>query len=113
MPENSARHEDVEVVDLPDRSRFELRVSGEPAGRADYRQEPGRLVLTHTEVSDAYEGQGLGSRLAREALETARDRGLRVTPLCPYIARYIRRHREYADLVDDAHLADVDAPQPE
>ena len=111
MTRRPVHEEDVEVVDLPARSRFELRLGGEAAGRADYRLEPERLVLTHTEVSEAHEGRGLGGRLAREALDTARDRGLRVTPLCPYIARYIRRHREYVDLVDDEHRADFTAPQ--
>lgn len=111
MSEDTARTADVQVVDVPDRSRFELRVAGERVGRADYRTEPGRLVLVHTEVSDAYGGRGLGGRLAREALDTARDRGLRVTPLCPYVARYIRRHREYVDLVDDEHRADFAEPR--
>lgn len=58
-------------------------------------------MFTHTDVDDAYSGQGLAARLARTALDTARDRRLRVTPLCPYIAGYIRKHPEYVDLVDE------------
>ncbi|EST37677.1 hypothetical protein N566_11675 [Streptomycetaceae bacterium MP113-05] len=109
-PTKTVDADDVQVVDLPERSHFALRVAGEPAGRTDYRTRPGRLVLTHTEVSDGYAGRGLGSRLVREVLDTARERGLRVTPRCPYVAGFIRRHREYADLVDDEHRAEIDAP---
>ena len=51
------------------------------------------------EIDDAYEGQGLGSRLARAALDDARGRGLRVRPLCPFIRGWIKRHEDYQDLV--------------
>ena len=46
-----------------------------------------------------FEGQGLGARLARFALDDARERGLRVVPLCPFIAAFVKRHPEYQDLV--------------
>lgn len=101
--------DDVRVVDVPDRGRFELRVDGELAGFAEYRLRPGRIVFTHTEVDDRFQGRGLAARLARAVLDSARERGLRVTPLCPYIARYIRRHPEYVPLVDDQHRADFTA----
>ena len=53
-----------------------------------------------TEVYESYEGLGLGSRLARAALDDARARGLKVMPLCPFIAGFIERHLdEYRDLV--------------
>lgn len=94
---------DVQVIDNPDMSRFEVRSGGRLAGRAEYRLRPGKIVLTHTEVDAAFEGRGLAGQLARGALDAARERGLRVVPLCPYIARYIRRHPEYVPLVDDRY----------
>lgn len=45
------------------------------------------------------EGQGVGSKLAQTGLNYARREGLRVMPLCPYIAGYISRHPEYKDLL--------------
>jgi predicted GNAT family acetyltransferase len=56
-------------------------------------------VLVHTEVEPRAEGTGLGSQLVTEALDDIRARGLRVVPLCPFVAAYIRRHPDYADLV--------------
>jgi uncharacterized protein len=61
------------------------------------------VVLVHTEVDSAYEGHGVGSVLAKAALDDIRRRGKRVTPLCPFVSTYIARHPEYADLVDDAN----------
>lgn len=89
----------VVVTDVPDASRYEARVGDELLGIAEYRLTPDVITFLHTEVLRAAEGRGVGSHLARTALDDARTRGLRVRPLCPFIAAYIRRHPEYRDLV--------------
>lgn len=89
----------IEVADVPARYRFEARVDGEVAGIAQYLRRPGRVIFTHTEVLPAFEGRGVGSVLAKGALDAVRAAGARVEPRCPFIAAYIRRHKEYADLV--------------
>ena len=91
----------VEVVDVPEEHRFEARVDGELAGFAAYvLQGSGRIIFTHTEVDDAYAGQGVGSALARSALDEVRARGERqVVPRCPFIREWIEKHPDYADLV--------------
>ncbi len=78
--------------------RFEAKVDGDVALVA-YRRSGDRIIFTHTEVPEALEGRGLGSKLAHTALDFARAQKLTVVPLCPFVAAYIRRHREYADLV--------------
>jgi predicted GNAT family acetyltransferase len=95
----------VEVRDNQTRSRFEILVDGVPAGFAQYRLREGSITFTHTVIDQEYEGQGLGGQLARSALDNVRGRGLTVRPLCPFIARYIRRHPEYVDIVDPEFLA--------
>ena len=91
--------EQLEVVEVPEAERYELRLDGRVVGLAAYRRRNGRIVFTHTEVAEANEGRGLGGRLAREVLESARKEGLEVVPLCPFIAHYIAGHPEYQDLV--------------
>ncbi|MEV1167171.1 GNAT family N-acetyltransferase [Nonomuraea sp. NPDC049784] len=90
----------IEVVDNSTESRFEVLVDGKVAGFADYRLLPTKIVFTHTEVLPAYEGQGLASKLVGYALQASADTGLRVVPLCPYVAKYIERHPEFQELVD-------------
>ena len=90
---------EVTVRDQPEVERYEVWVDGRRAGLAAYRIDGEVIVFTHTEVDDAYEGQGLGGRLARYALDDARARGLDVLPLCPFIRGWIKRHPDYADLV--------------
>lgn len=86
------------VTDNPAESRYELREGDTLAGVAAYRLDGDTVTFTHTEVADAYEGQGGGSRLAREALDDSRTHDRRVVARCPFIARWIERHPEYADL---------------
>lgn len=86
----------VEVRDNPAEDRYELRVDGELAGVADYRDRGGRRIFVHTEVDDAYAGRGLGNRLAKGALDDALARGLHVVPRCPFIRAWLERHPDYA-----------------
>ncbi|MCK2213166.1 N-acetyltransferase [Actinomadura sp. ATCC 31491] len=91
----------IEVVDNSTQNRFEVLVDGKVAGFADYRLLPTKVVFTHTEVAPEYEGQGLAGRLVGHALQASADTGLRVVPLCPYVAKYIERHPEFKGLVDE------------
>jgi predicted GNAT family acetyltransferase len=86
---------DIEVHDEDSNHRFVITVDGAVAGFARYRVAGDRIVFTHTEVDPAYEGQGLGSRLAFAALSAVRDRKLGIEPQCPFIAAYIKRHPEF------------------
>lgn len=89
----------VDVAENPGRRRFEVSVDGAAAGFLSYRPGPGRMAITHVEVDPAYEGQGLGGRLARTALEAARERGLAVEPACPFIRSWVDTNPGYADLL--------------
>lgn len=86
------------IRDNAERHRFEVVVDGHLA-RADYVIEGDVITFTHTIVPPALEGRGIASRLIRHALSEARARGLRVVPQCPFVAAYIRKHPDWADLL--------------
>lgn len=88
-----------QVVDNARAGRFEILVDGETAGSAVYRRAGKKLSFTHTEIDPRFEGRGLGSILARGALDAARAAGMSVLPFCPFIRGYIERHPGYLDLV--------------
>ena len=98
----------VEVRDNPSEHRFELHDDGKLAGFARYVRRPGRIFFVHTEIDPAFEGRGLGSQLASAALDATRATGERIVPLCPFIASYVERHPEYADLVDHELMAQLE-----
>lgn len=97
----------IEVEDRPGEGRFAALVDGVDAGGAYYEREGGRRVFDHTEVSDRFEGKGVGAALAKAALDAARAAGDRVVPVCSFIRSYIQRHPEYQDLVDTERLAEL------
>jgi uncharacterized protein len=97
----SGDKDDLQIRDNAQHRRFEAHLDGQLAGFSQYRLAPGRITFTHTKVDPDFEGQGIGSRLVRHALDEVRGRGLRVIPLCPFVSSYLRRHAEYADLVDE------------
>jgi len=93
---------DIKVADNWDRARYEITLDGALAGFLTYRRTGDTVTLVHTEVDDAFEGHGLGGRLARGALDDLRARGLHVVPRCPFVAQFIAEHPEYGDLLADA-----------
>jgi uncharacterized protein len=89
----------VTVDDNPIENRYEARIDGTIVGASQYELTADTIVFLHTVVAQEYEGQGVGSAIARYALDDARARGLGVRPLCPYIRGWLQRHPDYADLI--------------
>ena len=91
-----------EVRDNIERKRFEIDLGDGTFAFAQYNLIPGEIIFTHTEVPEAHEGKGLGTALIKAGLAAARERGLKVIPICPFFAAYMRRHEEVQDLLDSA-----------
>lgn len=89
------------VSDNAAEQRFE-RDTDHGTAVLSYRRDGDHLLLTHTEVPEAAEGDGHGGALVRAAFDHARREGLRVVPICPFVAAWVERHPDQADLVDRA-----------
>ena len=89
---------EIEVKNNEAEERYEVELDGQLAF-LEYERTGDRIVLIHTEVPEALEGQGIASKIARTALEDARAQHLAVVPMCTYVRGYIKRHPEYKDLV--------------
>jgi uncharacterized protein len=85
------------VRDNKVRSRFELDVEGAVAF-ANYRLSPSTIIITHTETPSYLRGRGIASELVKGALELIRADGRKVIAGCAFVADYLRKHPEYADL---------------
>ena len=90
----------VACVDNPEQSQFEARLEGQLVGLAAYRLTVDVIAFIHTEVAPEFEGRGVGSQLAKYALDQVRSDGdLKVLPACPFIKWYIQEKPEYGDLL--------------
>src|SRR4051812_10411213 len=92
------------VRDNVEKHRFEIDLGDGSRAIAEYTLRAGKIMFTHTEVPPEHEGQGLGTLLIRTALASARERGLQVTPTCPFFAAYMKKNGEEQDLLDPACL---------
>ena len=100
----------AEVVDDKEQSRYETRIDGETVAVADYVKQPGIVSFTHKETFDGHKGQGVAGRMVERALHDAREEGLEVMPFCWFVADYIGKHREFADLVPADRRAEFGLP---
>lgn len=87
---------DPTLIDVQERSRFELHDGDELLGWLDYRPAGESVILAHTEVPEANEGHGIGGMIVRSALEQLHRDGKTAIPLCPFATAYIHRHPELA-----------------
>jgi predicted GNAT family acetyltransferase len=91
-----------------DQHRYVAEVDGEVAGFAVFHIRNGRYFFVHTETDPRFEGRGIGSALAKGALDDVRAEGATVVPLCPFIAGWIARHADYEPLVDHELVSHID-----
>jgi len=99
----------AEVRNNETANRFEAFVAGKTA-LLTYKRTGREIVFSHTEVPAELEGRGLGSKLVRVGLDFARQHGLRVVPVCPFVAWYIQQHQEYVDLVPQSYRDRITTP---
>ena len=80
--------------------QFEMPLGDDAAALISYEETgEGVLTISHTEVPEEYEGQGIGSKLVRGTLEILRAENLKIVPMCPFVAAYLKRHPEYQSLI--------------
>jgi predicted GNAT family acetyltransferase len=101
---------DLTVVDNAAQSRYEARMGDVVAGYSVYQNAASIIIMEHTEVDPAFEGQGVGSALVRGALDDIRAKGERkVLAVCPFVRSWLGKHHDYRDLVYGAapsHVTD-------
>ena len=79
-------------------SRYELTEDGATAF-ASYVRKGNVLTFDHTVTPPELRGRGIAGRVVKAALDDVRAQGLKMVPACSYVADYVARHPEVADLV--------------
>lgn len=102
---------DAEVRENVEKQRFEIWIGDERAGFTVYEGHGSTLSFVHTEIDPRFGGQGLGSILIRQALDSVRARDIAVLPFCPFVKAFIQKHPDYLGLVPAARRAAFGLPQ--
>jgi predicted GNAT family acetyltransferase len=93
----SSDDQQISVRKATEKSRFEAVIDGAVVGIADITEDDERVVFNHVEVTPAWQGQGIASRLVHEAFDQVIAQGKAIRPLCPFAVGYLDRHPEYAE----------------
>jgi len=89
-----------------DAGRYEIHVGDVLGGYTEFQvKDDGRLIFPHTQIDPAFKGKGLGTTLVAEAMKDVASRGETITPLCPFVRRYVREN-EVAGLTIEWPIAD-------
>jgi predicted GNAT family acetyltransferase len=80
--------------------RFSIAVDGRKAGFTELVDHDGQRIFPHTEIGDDFEGRGLATILVQQALESTREAGLRIVPVCEMVAGFLEKNHEFDDIVD-------------
>lgn len=90
---------DIVLEEGPSKGRYVYRAEGEEAEMTFSKAGAHLIIIDHTEVPDAFRGQGVGQALVLRAVEDARANAKQILPLCPFAAAQFRRHAEWADVL--------------
>ena len=90
---------DVDVVHEPQRRRFVVTADGKECQLFYIPIDDSSVDFRSTFVHPGLRGRGVGEKLVRRALEWAREEGLKVVPTCWFVDTVVRRHPEYAPLI--------------
>ena len=86
------------VTDNLEKSRFELVERGEVAF-ANYRLSGAELTIPYVEAPPSLRGTGAAGRLMEGVVSHARERGLKIIPICGYAVHWFRRHSEHESIL--------------
>lgn len=89
--------EDMTVIQNEEENRFEIDL-GDAIALLEYNIAGNNIIYTHTEVPPAHGGQGIAGKMAHEAMEYAKNNGLKVQALCPFVKKYVIEHPEYHEI---------------
>ena len=92
--------ESAHVDHVADAARYEISVNGQLAGLTAYIDHGDQRIFYHTETNEEFAGEGLASQLVSAALADARQTGKRVVPVCPFVAKYVKTHHDFDDILD-------------
>ena len=89
--------DELKVTHNPAENRFETWINDQ-LSKLDYIEDGGTIVMTHVGVDPEHRGAGVAGKITEVALTYAREKSLRVVPMCSYVATYIRRNPQHVEL---------------
>src|SRR5690554_1496881 len=60
------------------------------------------IIIDHTEVEQEFKGQGVGKQMLDHLVEMAREKEIKILPLCPFASAMFKKHKDIQDVLNMA-----------
>lgn len=91
---------EIQQFDRESKGFFKAVEDGQEAGRMTYSWAgPDKFIIDHTEVNEAFNGRGVGKQMVMKAVEFARQKNLKIIPLCPFAKSVFNKVEEIRDVL--------------
>lgn len=91
---------EIRVEESDSRGRYVVGTAdGQEAYLTFVRERPDHMSITYSFVPPAFRGRGIAARLVERSVEDARAAGVKITPICGYVAAEFRRHKAWQDVL--------------
>ena len=68
-----------------------------------YSIKNNEMYLLETYTPPQHRGKGVASKLVEKAIEIAKNRNLKIVPICSYTIYYFMKHTEARDILSDGY----------
>ncbi|KIQ22250.1 GNAT family acetyltransferase [Flavobacterium sp. MEB061] len=91
---------EIQQINDTRRGYFEAVEDGKEAGKMTYTWAgDSKFIIDHTEVSEEFNGKGVGKKLVMAAVAYARTNNLKIIPLCPFAKSVFDKVEEIRDVL--------------
>ncbi|GAA3509701.1 GNAT family N-acetyltransferase [Aquimarina addita] len=91
---------EITLKELNNKGYAIAKDDGNKMGMMTY-STPGKdfIIIDHTEVEEAGKGKGIGKLLLYKIVEMARDKNIKILPLCPFAKAMFKKIEEIRDVL--------------
>jgi predicted GNAT family acetyltransferase len=90
---------EIQHKEGPNRGKFFIENEGTRIAAIEYAKQDNIIVIEHTEVDPSLRGKNIGYQLVQKTAEFAREKGLKVSPICPFAMKQFQKNKEWQDLM--------------
>ncbi|MGQ7946430.1 GNAT family N-acetyltransferase [Flavobacterium sp. WC2509] len=93
-------NEEVQLELTDKNGFFHIDVNGKTEAKMTFVfAGPNKIIIDHTEVNEGNNGKGFGKKMVAKAVEFAREKDIKIIPLCPFAKKVFDKTPEFRDVL--------------
>jgi len=93
-------NEEVQLELTDKNGFFHIDINGKTEAKMTFVfAGPDKIIIDHTEVNEGNNGKGFGKKMVAKAVEFAREKNIKIIPLCPFAKKVFDKTPEFRDVL--------------